>query len=761
MSRKKSLIQMLAACEKPDFDKVVKMYLKEIYSYKRIVQTDGKDDCGIDIKVFDFSDQKIQYQMTVQKSETQGEKTALKNKIFQDVAKAKENAEEYGWSNKLIFFYSHELTNKVIRDYEKEAFRDYSINLDVVDANQIAEESEEYLNLQQAIYDTTGLAEFKLKKSLYEDKNNNLIYDLVSFGRSVDIKLEIVEAYVLRSLYEQGAMDLTQISNLCKHKFSTDDNITFYTKLVKNLYSRKNKLYYDKSNKTYNLTGDAYDEITRQDDQIKLDEQQFLNQIGNILSKCNQEKNIDAYVDFLKNIYIESFDKRIAVQNNVDSLDALNTLISYIKKEVKDEADRVALIKSLIETCDNSKFLQKICASSIFSQKVNIDNLQRYAKERKQVFVDTTIALYILCYFYSPHCDYHSYNYQLSKSLCDFCKKSGINLFITNRYLREVGTHIQEAFNLVPFTKLPNFTLLGRSRNVFFNHYNYLIESNEIDISYEEYLAKFCFVNSNSIVNCQLAETYLNNMGITVVELPKYDIQTEVKIIGNRLSVTGRYKTNFALNNDAIMLKYLGDGNVDIHPIDSVFVTWDKTMFEVLTDFYKQNPAAHRWMQFTPSQFIDRYSLLSFSISEETISKEMLALLSGDIVQHTVSLVDSLSLILNLDEEVGLEYAQRFAQMKDSQIYTTSKSPDSIHESSESSAIDFIVSNIVSHYRDDNSKYDRLKILFSLKEYIDDVVEILNDAVNDYKVHKEFDKGIIKRFDDILFKIKDRITLED
>ena len=74
MSRKKSLIQMLAACEKTDFDKVVKMYLKEIYSYKRIVQTDGKDDCGIDIKVLDFSDQKIQYQMTVQKSETQRER---------------------------------------------------------------------------------------------------------------------------------------------------------------------------------------------------------------------------------------------------------------------------------------------------------------------------------------------------------------------------------------------------------------------------------------------------------------------------------------------------------------------------------------------------------------------------------------------------------------------------------------------------------------------------------------------------------------
>lgn len=104
MSRKKSLIHMITACEKADFDKIVKAYLREIYSYKHIVQTDGKDDCGLDIKVFDFSNQKIQYQMTVQKSESVKEKNALKDKIFKDVAKAKINAEEYGWNNKLFFF---------------------------------------------------------------------------------------------------------------------------------------------------------------------------------------------------------------------------------------------------------------------------------------------------------------------------------------------------------------------------------------------------------------------------------------------------------------------------------------------------------------------------------------------------------------------------------------------------------------------------------------------------------------------------------
>lgn len=751
MSRKKNLIQMLAACEKHDFDRVVKTYLREVYSYNRIVLTDGKDDCGLDIKVFDFSNQKLQYQMTIQKSSTSKEKAALKDKIFEDVAKAKENAEKYGWNNYLIFFYSYELTNKVIREYTKLALSDYGINLEIVDGNRIADESEEYLELQRVIYDTSGIAEFKIKKSLYDDENNNLIYDLVSFGQSVDIKLEIVEAYILRCLYEHERLSLNEISDLCLTKFSTTENQTFYSKLIQNLYNIKHKLSYNKLDKKYALTKEAFDEITRQSEQIKLDEQQFLNEIGVTLANYHQDANIDNYVGLLQCIYIESFDKRLNVQNDIDNIASFNNLVTFTKGQIKDDKLRISLIESLIKVCDNNKYLQKICASHIFSQKVNLNNLQRYAREKKQVFLDTTIALHILCYFYR-NSDYSNYNYLLSKSLCDFCKKNDIKLYIINRYLWEIGTHIQEAFNLVPFTKLPNFTLLGKSRNVFFNHYNYLLDSGELDISYEEYLSNFGFTTNNNI-NCQIVENYLKNMGVIVVEHPQYDIQTEIKILGCKLSETGRFKTTFALNNDAIMLRYLGDNNPDIHQIDPVFVTWDKTMFGVLNDFYKNNPAAHRWMQFTPSQFIDRYSLLSFSINEETISKDILAIISGDIVQHTTSLIDSLSLILNPTDEVGLEYTKKIAKMKDSQIYTTSKIPDNPQEQSENNSVDRVVFEIISHYREDIKMYDSFKNLFTMKDCINDVVKIISDAVEYYQVNRIFDNNVIEKFNQLISDI--------
>lgn len=749
MSRKKSLIQMLAACEKHDFDRIVKVYLQEVYSYKRIVQTDSKDDCGLDIKVFDLSNQKIQYQMTIQKSSSAAEKLSLTNKIFEDVAKAKENSEKYAWSNNLIFFYSYELTNKVIREYEKKALTEYGINLDIIDGNRIAEESEEYIELQRVIYDTSGIAEFKLKKSLYDDENNNLIYDLVSFGKSVDIKLEIVEAYVLRCLYDHKELSLIEISQLCVKKFSTTENQTFYSKLIQNLCNSKRKLNYNKVSKAYTLTKEAYDEVTRQSEQIKLDEQQFLNEIGIVLAKYNQNQDIDSYVELLKSIYIEGFGKRIEVQNDTDNIIALNRLITYVKGQVKNEKNRKSLIEELLQTCDNNKYLQKICASYIFSQKVNLNNLQKYAKESKQVFLDTTIALHILCYFYT-NSNYDNYNYQLSRDLCNYCKKNDIRLYLPNRYLWEIGTHIQEAINLIPFTKLPNFTSLGKSRNVFFNHYNYLIKSDDTDVSYEEYLNNFEFKSLNSNINCQIAENYLKEMGIFVIELPKYDIQEEIKMLGYKLSETGRFKTNFALNNDAIMLKYLGDDNIDVHLVDPVFVTWDKTMFGVLNDFYKNNPAARRWMQFTPSQFIDRYSLLSFSINEETISKEILAIISGDIIQQTVSLIDSLSLILNPNDEVGLEYTRKFAKMKDAQIYTTSKVPDSLLDSTDNNAVDYIVSKIISLYRDDIQMYNSFKTLFTLKDYIDDVVGIFSNAVEYYHQTKKFDDNVVAQLNHLI-----------
>lgn len=88
MSENKGLIQMLAQCEKSEFDEVVKSYLKAIYKTKTLVITDGKNDGGLDVKVMDMPLKKLQFQMTVQKSSTAQERKKLEEKMLADVAKA-------------------------------------------------------------------------------------------------------------------------------------------------------------------------------------------------------------------------------------------------------------------------------------------------------------------------------------------------------------------------------------------------------------------------------------------------------------------------------------------------------------------------------------------------------------------------------------------------------------------------------------------------------------------------------------------------
>lgn len=754
MSQKKSLIHLLGSCEKHEFDRVVKSYLKEVYSYNRVINTDGKDDIGLDMKVLDASGCTYQYQLTVQKSSTAKEKNALKNKIFKDVQKAKENCND-GYKNILFFFYSYPLTNKLKRDYKREALKDYEIQLEIIDANQIAEEAEDLANLKKSIYSLSDISEFKT--SSFEDgKKNHLIYDLVSFGKTSEIKLEIVKAYILQELYIRTSLTSKDIEQSCTTNFKSSENNVFYNKLLQNLYNVEQKILYDKKSKMYSLTEATRKEISNTNEQINIEESHFVNQIGAILKENNIEFLLDDVLKLLKEFYIATFDKRIKSLDTRDWED-YNVPLSLLTNKGKLSSPKAkGILKSLFSICDENKYMQKICAECVFSSKVNIDDLEKYAREKKKVYIDTTIALYLLCYYYQDTDDYKSYYYKLSKVFCQFCKKNKIKLHITNRYLFEINSHIREAFNFIPFSKLQSFSSLGTSRNVLYNFYLHLYSHELIDYSYEEYLSKFKFgiYDDNTKLN-QTISLFLENLGIEVIDIPKeYKIESSSKLITNTLAYNNKTKTNFALTNDAIMLDFLGDKDVDVHPIEPVFVTWDKIMFKVLKDYFNENPNAQKWMQFTPSQLIDRYSLLSFSINEETITKEMLALLSGDFIQQTYSLIDALTLIINPDEKVGREYVNAFVEMKNDNIYTISKDPDEESDNQETNIIDYIVHEITLHFKENRAA---LKNLFSIEELFPIVLDTIRGLIEHYSKYKQLESKDFIPFDNLISKYNQNI----
>ncbi|MCK9331485.1 MAG: hypothetical protein M0Q94_16585 [Candidatus Cloacimonetes bacterium] len=764
MSRVKNLINILESTEKHEFDKIVKTYLKEIYNYIRIIITDGKDDTGIDIKVFDLNGQNVQYQLTTQKSNTAQEKKQLEYKIFDDFKKAKDNNDNHGYSSNLFYFYSRTLTNKAIRDYKKIALQKFSINLEIIDAKQIAEESEEYLELQKAIYDTSGLSDFKVKDSQFTDKNKNIVYELISFGKPADLRLHIVESFVLQLLFEKTQLGFDVIVELCMDKFNAKENKVFYEKLLARLQTSK-KIKLDKELSVYQLTTEEQNRIDGLLKQTELDENYFLTSITEILSKYNQADKIVEYIDHLKKIYSDNFNSDIIdVINNSSSSDLTGIsrdFINYISRVLDADFSPKKLALELFTFCDENKYIQKISAGKVFSEQTNLSRLESYVNTQKQIYIDTPLALHALCYYYRPKCSYDNYFFRTTYSLIEFCRKKEISLHIPNYYLWEAQNHVRDALNLIPFTFLPEFHKLGKSRNVFYNFYLFLKnECDDIQVSYESFLAEFGFKQYDSYrVHNQIIEKYLNDLGIYKYQIEdEYDIEETKKLIQSQLIADTKYKTKFGLNNDSIMLDFLADDDIEVHPLKPVFLTWDKTIFKVQSKYFEKYPTSQRWLLFTPSKLIDHYSLLNFSIDSETVTREVIALLSDEIIQNTHSLLDSLIFILNPKDEVGLEYTRRLATIRDEEIYKVRDNqiipPDDIEGEV---VIDDVFYKLTTHYRENENNINQFKKVFTKKEYIEDVINLLIDTVMDYYESKHFDEKAIEKFDEII----NRMTIEE
>ena len=724
MSENKGLIQMLAQCEKSEFDEVVKSYLKAIYKTKTLVITDGKNDGGLDVKVMDRTLIILQFQMTVQKSSTAQERKKLEEKMLADVAKAQKNVENYGYSDRLEFFYSYPLTEDFIEKRQMQAFANYGINLVILDAKRIAAQAQNNPELYKSILANSGYDTISVKTKEISDKDK-LFYDLVGFGEAADVKLKIVEAYILQCLYDEGSLAKDELISKCMCKFRSSENEQFYSKLLNRLHSRENRISYDHSEMLYKLTENEFLKISDATKKNNLDESLFLSSIKKVLEDYHQEKDLEEYINLLYSSYIHSFELRLS-QDSQNTIDDAKNIVHFATQQLKDEGIAKAMVGEMLKICDENKYIQRNCAGKVFSSTIDIDTLKNYADNKKRVFVDTTLPLHMLCFFNHPVKDVKNYYYVLSCSMIEFCKKRNIQLYMTRTYFKEVVYHVREAINLIPYSQIPGIEQLGGSKNVFYNFYYHLKRLGKLeDLTYFDYLneMKFRYYPMPGTLEQEL-ELQLNNIGIKIIDVrKKYDIDNTRKLLDLELIATGKNKSQFGLNDDAIMMCFLADRDIETHPIDPIFVTWDRTLFKVMPSFFDHNPLAQRWMQFTPSQFIDRYSLLTFSVNEETISKEMLAMLSGDIEERTNSLLDSLSLILNPDDQMGRKYIDKLAAMKDNKIYITNRKSDAPQEEMLDDSLDSFMNSLTTHYKKTEKGLNRLKCLFSKAELMDDVIK--------------------------------------
>jgi len=762
MSRTKNLILLLEGLEKSEFDKIVKIYLKYEYGFEKIIFTDGTGDGGLDIKVFDFEEDKLQYQLTTQKSATQAEKSSFERKLKADLEKAKSNCKEHSYKDKLIFFYSKTLTNDKINNYQTTAYKVHKINLEIIDANRLAQEAENIIELQSELYKKNELDKFKVQSTSFDNSQENLMFELLSFGKPTEFKVQIIESFVLQSFFIKGKLSKQAIEKLCEEKFAVKENPIFYERFIGQLLTDK-KILKDIDNVSYVLSKEQLSLLKLKNEQFELDKKIFTKEIYDILDKYHQSAYIEDFIRELKKLYIENFSSDLnSLDTDYDDEQTFFKLpkdfTKFIENKLRDKKKSSLLSKELLKFCLNNKFIQKIAASKVYCHNINSNKLTIYLNTKKKFFIDTPIALHGLCYFYKPKTEYPFYYYKVCKHLIEFFRKEGLNLFMSHRYIHEIADHVKDAFKLVPFTNIPTFNKLGSSGNVFYNYFKYLKKSNTLDedINFGDFLHQFGFSETGGYKSAaSVIENLLENIGIIKEEIKDYSLEEANKIFDKALVKNNKVKGQFTKTNDSIMLEFLSDNDVDVHPLEPVFITWDKTFLDAHIEYRKKFPASQNWLIVSPNKLIDVYSLLKFSINSETVTENILALISDDIISNTHSLIDTLAIILNPNDEIGLEYTTKLAEIRESEITSISINEKVPIENIEGAVttIDDVLFSITSHYQNKEGKLDLFKNVFTKKELITQVIGIILRAIKEFSEEKKLSKDIFEEFDNLIRKV--------
>lgn len=166
-------------------------------------------------------------------------------------------------------------------------------------------------------------------------------------------------------------------------------------------------------------------------------------------------------------------------------------------------------------------------------------------------------------------------------------------------------------------------------------------------------------------------------------------------------------------------------------------------------EFYYSYQLTEQFIEELQNSSFSDYGI-TFSINEETISKEMLAMLSGDIEEKTSSLLDSLTMILNPSDKTGRKYIDEFTKMKDDKIYMTSRKSDAPQEELKDDSLDSLINNLTSHYKKKEDGLKKLRSLFGRSELVDSVIELISKNLQNYIAHARFLDDMFSNFDSLI-----------
>lgn len=476
-------------------------------------------------------------------------------------------------------------------------------------------------------------------------------YDLINFGKSAgELKNRIMQGVILHYISEKPRCE-TEIKEELGSKLNLTSASGCKRAVERLVYA--SKLTIEHPSGKYVLTQSELERLDAIRTNYQSNSALLMSSIKNLLKgSILEDQQTEVYEQIMS--FLESYIREnLVTQLGADpDFNDDNSLFVFLKDRLNDEEAAKEMTKSLIEICKENTVLWKSAIGKVYTSMINA--FPQPMECQRNVFIDTQVALYLLC---MPYADFPVPDNALFRTCHELHqeiqKSKDLTLKFLKIYISEIAYHLKEALRMVFLEDYPAFSKVIPTNNVFYKYYRIAKKDNllpETIQSFADYLEEIVSVsdeildkrNADYILHAKI-ETALEDIGVTV-ESPEYydeyDYRREKDCFGIIMTSSKNSKSPAALKNDAIMAHYLFEKET-IPP--SIFVTLDRLFaqfrFRYLEDYY--NDASSHWLLFSPSRLINHLDLLKMDFDPTRLTDGVLTIINNQAEEENAQSIFS------------------------------------------------------------------------------------------------------------------------
>lgn len=666
---------IIAILSEENFNSLVKAYVKDKYKADQVWICNGPYDGGKDLiaKCGD-NEIKINFQITIQKSNIDGKIKDDVNKLVSAIAEGRTN------NRKLVFFCSQHISQSKIDGYVRDAQLSHGIELDIFENYRLAELAPNYPDMVDVMVSVLRLTSGNTH--LHLDKNQRLLLDYLATSYDAsEVKASFIRVFILFRLYHDGPASVKEVFEGLKETFGENLDKKFVEGLVGRM---KSKGFICTSGtgtpKLFSITDEHAEVIRKIEQQSDIDEATLSTKIDSILSNY-QITDSDGIVsgkiveflggDYDVDIYELGKPRNNGISTERRRIDSLKNVI--LQNSMADEETALEIVSEIISVGNEISIVEKCAVSKRLVGLYKSDSIERFLdRSERTVLYDTPVLLQRICNFLDELVDFDDYLFLTVKQMSKVIDESDIKIcqFTTEDYLNETVHHMAQAYRLSRFLELPWISRLGKSKNVFYNYYLNLAGKGEY-IAFDEFLKDTLgrIPNSESQLK-KIADgrfrSILDECGIDVLPFQassKYELtknEYERILFTKGLS----HKSSIAISNDVnaiIEIRELARHLEAEQGIPLNFITWDNSFYQ-----YRQTLDENEyWDVVAPQRFADNLSIARFKVNPDSIGNPMLLYLSENMLsQEAAGFIDIINELYKGDRLKGSKLLNIIADLR-------------------------------------------------------------------------------------------------